>query len=211
MILKIIQGKEKDMSKSITIPEIGADPLVVRIDGKEPEEFQAGETYTVSDDVAAIIENIIASFPQESGKNAPLVPSPSVSDAGKAVVVGEDGNFTFGEAGTSENQYDLTFVDSDDRGYTPRLAEGDFSKMPTLFYNDEETAYFTPLFYKSMSSFSVPANVLVYYDSDGQTDSLPEGTYDMMSSAMYDGEKTIGFSIITSGSLVGTILYIASE
>lgn len=98
-----------------------------------------------------------------------------------------------GGGGTSENQYDLTFVDTMDRGYSPRLAEGDFSKMPTLFYTEEATAYSIPLFYKSMPSYSIPADVLVYYDSDGQTVNLPEGTYDMMSSAMYDGEKIIAF------------------
>lgn len=90
------------MSQSITIPVIGADPLIVVIDGQNAQEFKAGATYTVSDEVAAVIENIIASFPQESGKNAPLVPSPSVADAGKVVSVGSDGQYKLGDDAGSD-------------------------------------------------------------------------------------------------------------
>lgn len=88
------------MSKSVTIPQIGADPLVIKINQDEELKFKAGQTYTVSDEVAAVIENILASFPQESGKNAPLVPSPSVADAGKVIKVDEDGNYALGEGGS---------------------------------------------------------------------------------------------------------------
>ena len=84
------------MSKTVKIPSF-TEPKFVCIINEKRYEYQAGITTTVPDEVADLIEMINASIPQESGKNAPVVPSPSKADAGKTVVVNEDGVYVLYE------------------------------------------------------------------------------------------------------------------
>ena len=87
------------MSKSVKIPNIGADPLIITI-GNDSYTYQAGETYTVPDNVAEVLTNLVNSFPKEGTPNVPVIaPKPAVADAGKVLGVDEDGNYALTEGG----------------------------------------------------------------------------------------------------------------
>ena len=56
------------MSKTITIPAdwMGSNPLVIDINTEPKHYYEVGQTYTVSDEEAALIEDALAMYPKEA-------------------------------------------------------------------------------------------------------------------------------------------------
>lgn len=77
--------REVNPMVTVTIPSIGADPLIVEINN-DRYSYRAGETYEVMEDVAQVIESLIASFPKE-GRTP-------VGGGGVMIVGVQDGTYT---------------------------------------------------------------------------------------------------------------------
>lgn len=100
------------MSKTITIPDIGYNPINLRINCTD-YVFHAGETATVPDDVAALLAGIVESFPKPAEDGYRTKPA-TIGDVEDMIAAG-------GGTGLPE-------VTTDDNGKFLGVQEGEWAK-----------------------------------------------------------------------------------
>jgi negative regulator of replication initiation len=143
----------------VTIPSIGADPLIVEINN-DRYSYRAGETYEVPEDVAAVINNLIASMPSKSK------PSREASSGGTKIK---------GVYDESLDSVLLTSVQIADLNQLyVEIEEGDGSKTVTPVLFGMASTYFRNTSYAGLVEALIgeAPDDIYYYDDEGTSHPL---------------------------------------